>query len=444
MTRTRFVKGTITEKTGGNEIYYAEGNIVINAGKKINITSRSGVFFDEPEKYEPQEELSIAKIEGPFDKDGKIVKIVKKEVFYTYKATPSRNPSESEVRALKWSTKNDKGKIKTLLNTSSNNKLIDGKIIIAISINTECEKATVYAHFNKPVDEVSVITQVLLEEVLLIVGTEQHSQTYGNKMMFPAQAVREVRENYINKIKVTILIFTDGFNAEELSTISKDGKAHNSKLYFKKINSVSELIDYINNGDGSVNRENVKIGTIKIFSHGLPSILDFGLDGNNSSTQRFQKSDVSKLKVESFIEKATIYSYACRTGNSDSSIFASRDGYQYGSDWVTSVKPQESLAQELSNHLDAIVYAFLRRSNYTSTWLDNGDTVYKDKYITIEDEEVSSPVNPIDWYRATNVGWDEALWNPDGAYKKPTVGNSPGGLLPRDIYKFEKGKTPSK
>ncbi|WP_130736709.1 HET-C-related protein [Flavobacterium sp. J27] len=49
MTRTRIVKGTITEKTGGNEIYYASGNIVINAGKKINITSNQGVVFGEPE-----------------------------------------------------------------------------------------------------------------------------------------------------------------------------------------------------------------------------------------------------------------------------------------------------------------------------------------------------------------------------------------------------------
>lgn len=49
MTRTRLVKGTITEKTGGNDIYYAEGNIVINAGKKISITSAKGVSFGEPE-----------------------------------------------------------------------------------------------------------------------------------------------------------------------------------------------------------------------------------------------------------------------------------------------------------------------------------------------------------------------------------------------------------
>lgn len=49
MTRTRLVKGTITERTGGNEIYYAEGNIVINAVKSINITTVDGISFGEPE-----------------------------------------------------------------------------------------------------------------------------------------------------------------------------------------------------------------------------------------------------------------------------------------------------------------------------------------------------------------------------------------------------------
>ena len=87
------------------------------------------------------------------------------------------------------------------------------------------------------------------------------------------------------------------------------------------------------------------------------------------------------------------------------------------------------------------MYAFLRRSNYTSTWLDKGDENYKKKYITIEDEEVSNPINPKDWFRK---GWDDALWNPEGAYLKPTSGNTPGGQLPSTMYKFEKGKKPSK
>lgn len=46
------------------------------------------------------------------------------------------------------------------------------------------------------------------------------------------------------------------------------------------------------------------------------------------------------------------------------------EGYKYDSETIKLVKPQESLAQVLANHLDATVYAYLKRSNYTSSWLD--------------------------------------------------------------------------
>ena len=105
------------------------------------------------------------------------------------------------------------------------------------------------------------------------------------------------------------------------------------------------------------------------------------------------------------------------------------------------VKPEESLAQKLADHLNAIVYAFLRRSNYTSTWLDGGDQSYTKNYITIEDEDISNPLNPMDWYRKLNrKGWDQALWNTSGAYMAPTSGKTPGGLLEEGMFIFEKGK----
>lgn len=68
MTRTRLVKGTITERTGGNEIYYAEGNIVINAGKSINITTVDGISFGEPEINESiiKSEISVKILKGEF------------------------------------------------------------------------------------------------------------------------------------------------------------------------------------------------------------------------------------------------------------------------------------------------------------------------------------------------------------------------------------------
>jgi hypothetical protein len=137
----------------------------------------------------------------------------------------------------------------------------------------------------------------------------------------------------------------------------------------------------------------------------------------------------------------TIYSYACRTGNSDNRFIAHWSGYEYDSESIKLVKPEESLAQKLAEHLNAKVHAFLKRSNYTSTWLDGGDKSYKKEYITIEDEEVSNPLNPRDWFRKR---WDEALWNSAGAYSAPTSGKTPGGRLEGGMFIFEKGKKPRK
>jgi hypothetical protein len=442
MSYTSNIGGKLIITAKGSIKTYAKENIELNSTKAITLTGKeNGVNFAKPKKYKPKTDLKITKVEGPFDDKDNLVKVVKKGVYYTYKATPSRILQKGEEKLLRWAVKNDDGKINELTGVSSYNVVSKDKIIIGIVINTDCEKAKIYAYFKKASEKVSVTTDVEMIEIILIVGTEQHSQTYGNKLMFPAQAVRDVRESYKKNKKVTILIFTDGFNTLELSTIEKDSKKINSLLNFKKINSTTQLINYINNGDVSNSRDKVKVGIIKIFSHGLPSILDFGLDGNNSKSQRFEISHVAKLKVESFTKKPEIYSYACRTGNSDNRIIAYSDSYKYDKDWVTIVKPEESLAQKLSNHLDAKVFAFLRRSNYTSTWLDKGDENYKKKYVTLEDEEVSNPINPKDWFRK---GWDDALWNPEGGYSKPTSGNTPGGHLPSEMYVFEKGKTPSK
>ncbi len=90
-----------------------------------------------------------------------MVTVVKKGEFFTYKATPSRKPSASEVILLKWATKNDNGKVKELTGVSSHNQLSkEGKIIIGIAINEDCEKAKVYAYFKKASEKVSVEVKI--------------------------------------------------------------------------------------------------------------------------------------------------------------------------------------------------------------------------------------------------------------------------------------------
>ena len=438
--------GNIVRKIGGESIKRAKesitltangGNLTFNARKKVTMVGRNGgvQYLND---YTPPPPLRVVKLDGPFDEKGQKVTVLEKEKWYTYKVIQfNRDFKEYEIKGLKWATKFDNQP----LNTGYSN--IQGLKEVKFNVNKKLNgsKFIVYAYFEKLIDEASIEVSLKTEEVIIIVGTEQHSQTYGNKLMFPAQAVREIRKNYKEHKHTNILIFKDGFTAMQLSIIKRDAKKWNNTVYFKQINSVTDLVNYINNGDATITRENLKIGKIIIFAHGLPSVLDFGLDGKNQEFQRFTIKHVKKLKKESFIDSPTIYSYACRTGNSDDRIITHRSGYEYDSESIKLVKPDESLAQKLAEHLNAKVHAFLRRSNYTSTWLDGGDKSYKKDYITIEDEEVSNPLNPRDWFRK---GWDEALWNSSGAYSVPISGKSPGGLLEGGMFIFEKSKKPRK
>ena len=438
--------GNIVRKIGGESIKRAKesitltangGNLTFNARKKVTMVGRNGgvQYLND---YTPPPPLRVVKLDGPFDEKGQKVTVLEKEKWYTYKVIQfNRDFKEYEIKGLKWATKFDNQP----LNTGYSN--IQGLKEVKFNVNKKLNgsKFIVYAYFEKLIDEASIEVSLKTEEVIIIVGTEQHSQTYGNKLMFPAQAVREIRKNYKEHKHTNILIFKDGFTAMQLSIIKRDAKKWNNTVYFKQINSVTDLVNYINNGDATITRENLKIGKIIIFAHGLPSVLDFGLDGKNQEFQRFTIKHVKKLKKESFIDSPTIYSYACRTGNSDDRLITHRSGYEYDSESIKLVKPDESLAQKLAEHLNAKVHAFLRRSNYTSTWLDGGDKSYKKDYITIEDEEVSNPLNPRDWFRK---GWDEALWNSSGAYSVPISGKSPGGLLEGGMFIFEKSKKPRK
>lgn len=412
----------------------------IAGGRQIQNGFGGGINYDvnQPKK----EALKVIKVEGPFDENNKLLDSVEKGKWYKYKAKFNREPENDELKILKWASEYDETRRQNLLIDVSNKGLVE--ISHQVLATSTAHKLKMYAYFQKP--EAYAKAEIIQGEVLIVIGTEQHSQSYGNKLMFPAQAVREIRENYKDHKYANIIIFSDEFTDMQLSIIKRDAKKWNTNLYFKKITTVAELIKYINDGDATVSRGKAKVSTLKIFSHGLPSILDFGLDGDNEEAQRFKNEHVAQLKKESFTPKPEIFSYACRTGNSDARAVTLNPTYSYDAETLKLVKPNESLAQKLSNHLDAKVYAYLRRSNYTSTWLDGGNKEFKALYMTIEDEGVSSPFNPVDWYRATfgDSRWDEALWNPRGAFLPPTSGASPGGLLEAGMYIFENGKEPRK
>jgi|GEM_PF-598120 len=177
MSRTRIVGGSITKITGGNHNIYSKGNIVFTAGGTITETGvENGVTFGTPQKPPKIKitDLKVTKVEGPFDENMKIVEDVKVWKSYTYKATPSRKPTDFELKSLKWAVKNDNKKVENLSGVAFLNQLAsDGTIIINIRINKDCEKAKIYAYFNYISKNISVtcfISSIKLKVTDKIIG----------------------------------------------------------------------------------------------------------------------------------------------------------------------------------------------------------------------------------------------------------------------------------
>lgn len=405
-------------------------NLQLHSAHDTVFKARGKIVYD---RYVPrgQQQLAVLKVEGK--------SVLENGESYDFTATQfNHKPAPVEMRNLKWAYSLDGGKTQTPFKSGTTGIKNDNAYKnITINVPEDIFDAVIYAYVHKIEEAATLKVKILQREYVVIAGTEQHSPNYGNKLMFPAQAVRSVRTLYPHKRYCTLLLFTDGYNKAERDVIKRDVFKHNPLVHFKELNSKAALVDYLNKGDKHCDRSKIIVKELTIFSHGLPSILDFGLDGSNEAVQRFGIGDVESLSIPAFSIKPTVYSYACRTGNSDSRLVTLNPQYTYGTDWATLVKPQSSLAQVLANHLNAEVYAYLRRSFYMNTWLDGGDKQYKEQYEEVEDESINGWMTPKKWI----VDWDEALWNSNGAVSGPTAGTTPKGL-PQNMYIFRKDKDP--
>src|SRR6187402_1005253 len=157
MSYTSNIGGKLIVKAKGDIKSYAKENIEINTNQKITITGHDkGVTLNKNKKYKSKIDLKITKIEGPYDDKGNLASMISLGKSYTYKATPNRKPTISEVVMLRWATKEDDKKVEEIRGTSIANQLKDDKIIIGITINRDCEKVKIYAYFKKASDKTSV------------------------------------------------------------------------------------------------------------------------------------------------------------------------------------------------------------------------------------------------------------------------------------------------
>jgi|GEM_PF-1296987 len=150
MSKITYIGGDYIENIGGSSKTYVKGNYVIHSNKQIIQTAEKGISFGTP-KPAPKikmTDVEVTKVEGPFDDDRNPVKQAIVGESYMYKATPSRTPTDFELKLLTWAIKNDDKEVKKLTGVSFHNQLAsDGTMPLNIRI-ADSTKATVYAYFN--------------------------------------------------------------------------------------------------------------------------------------------------------------------------------------------------------------------------------------------------------------------------------------------------------
>ena len=219
MSKITYIGGDYIENIGGSTKTFVKGNYEIHSNKQIIQTAEKGISFGKPEKPPKPKitDLKVTKVEGPFDDNMKLVKDVKIGESYMYKATPSRKPTDFELKLLKWAIKNDDKKLDKLSGVESLNQLSsEGKIILNIRINKDCEKAKVYAYFNYVSKNVNV--EVTISLIKITITSEITGYTIqslkGEDYIFsdpsvivPTYKVNVLSYNNVNKTGKNVLEF---------------------------------------------------------------------------------------------------------------------------------------------------------------------------------------------------------------------------------------------
>lgn len=131
-------------------------HITNQSEKKVVQNGAKGINNDKNKDRKPPTDIRIAKVEGPFDGNGKLVDKIVLGTSYVFKATPTRKPKKEEIALLKWSVKFDDAKKLIINGVASLNKSEGDKIIIPLKITGDFEKGRVYAFYQKPTDDASV------------------------------------------------------------------------------------------------------------------------------------------------------------------------------------------------------------------------------------------------------------------------------------------------
>ncbi len=276
-----------------------------------------------------------------------------------------------------------------------------------------------------------------------------------NRLVFPAQAVRIMREQYTllakNKYKdydivITLLLINalPSYYTEQQIIAIKDSIDKIKKDYpisqiieirLCIVKTMAELINFVNTGN-QFKRQIFRIGRIDLFAHGHDGDISLGYklndeveSGNVNKTTVENlffatKTTFSQWNVEAFHEKADFYTWACRTGAP-----------------IKNDTRKRSLGHYIAKHLNIPVYGFVRRSDYAYTWGNDDDRSYL-RWLcwsalpdAIQNVEKCNRLKREDEKREINKKNIGAVWMENGAVYPVCSGTSPKEL-PAGYYLF--------
>ncbi len=287
------------------------------------------------------------------------------------------------------------------------------------------------------------------KELIIVVGAEDHySGKYAapHRLMFMAQAVRQVKMTHARYDKVSVFWFqgAERVISNKCSQISgkieidsdcygkytpKQVKAFEialkqyvpeNKLLIKEAKSFDDVAAQANKKtvlvDGKTCKK--KVRDMYFFGHGTPDV-GFWLS-NGTGHYLGLKNNVYKIHSESFYklstQKAQVFFYSCQTGNKDKLY---KDTSMNYNEYIQKLK-DESSAQFIANKWRVTVKASMRRTNYGPTW-KTGFSGYWDEYT------------------GNRTMIDGKVWEENGA-DAPMVS---GDLSWQDDYGYDDETTPS-
>ena len=279
---------------------------------------------------------------------------------------------------------------------------------------------------NKKRKEVKI--RVPKTENIIFIGSEMYYDSFWLKMMFISAAYAKV-DSLRPANKKTIAYVDNGYTYAEKLTLDylRDKKG----FEIIRLASSSDIVALMNR-----DREEYKLQDVAFFSHGEPNLIALNYwKGDNIN---FKERNLLGVNKKAFTINGCIYSYACRTG-------VSVEDYKKGFKNEADAKPENSLAQKMSDHFGIEVHAFLRRTFYGDILREksHSETIgsivrtfrkgREGQVINVPPDHEALPhpglENGLLDIKAAEAGTNEyALWRIYGGLKLPVAAESPTGL----------------